>query len=365
MAKQEKLTDRQVQLLPAYREKWLKIGLSCEPLDFEKAKDAAKRAYAIAGLAAPTRFYHMSSPIGAAILGTALKNIVGQVGDQVRGRVGAQVWDQVRGRVGARVWDQVWSQVRDQVRDQVWDQVGAQVWDQVMDQVGDQVRNQVWDQVRNQVWNQVRNRVWDQVGDQVYGSHDAGWLGFYDFFGAECGIEAIEKLRPLMDLAAVCGWWAPYEHAVIFQDRHNILRRDDQHRLHCETGPAISYPDGYSLYFWHGTSVPERWITHKDMSPSDILTHKNVEQRRAGCEILGWDRILDELEAKTLDVNPNPQIGTLLEVDLPDSGKERFIRVKCGTGRFFALPVPPEIRTALEAQQWMWNDPNYQPEVRT
>ena len=341
MAKQEKLTDRQVQLLPAYREKWLKIGLSCEPLDFEKAKDAAKRAYAIAGLAAPTRFYHMSSPIGAAILGTALKNIVGQVGDQVRGRVGAQVWDQVRGRVGARVWDQVWSQVRDQVRDQVWDQVGAQVWDQVMDQVG------------------------DQVGDQVYGSHDAGWLGFYDFFGAECGIEAIEKLRPLMDLAAVCGWWAPYEHAVIFQDRHNVLRRDDQHRLHCETGPAISYPDGYSLYFWHGTSVPERWITHKDMSPSDILTHKNVEQRRAGCEILGWDRILDELEAKTLDVNPNPQIGTLLEVDLPDSGRERFIRVKCGTGRFFALPVPPEIRTALEAQQWMWNDPNYQPEVRT
>ena len=325
MAKQEKLTDRQVQLLPAYREKWLKIGLSCEPLDFEKAKDAAKRAYAIAGLAAPTRFYHMSSPIGAAILGTALKNIVGQVGDQVRGRVGAQVWDQV--------WSQVWSQV--------------------------------WDQVRNQVWNQVRNQVWDQVGDQVYGSHDAGWLGFYDFFGAECGIEAIEKLRPLMDLAAVCGWWAPYEHAVIFQDRHNVLRRDDQHRLHCETGPAISYPDGYSLYFWHGTSVPERWITHKDMSPSDILTHKNVEQRRAGCEILGWDRILDELEAKTLDVNPNPQIGTLLEVDLPDSGRERFIRVKCGTGRFFALPVPPEIRTALEAQQWMWNDPNYQPEVRT
>ena len=83
------------------------------------------------------------------------------------------------------------------------------------------------------------------------------------------------------------------------------------------------------------------------------------------CHALSPSRILDELEAKTLDVNPNPQIGTLLEVDLPDSGKERFIRVKCGTGRFFALPVPPEIRTALEAQQWMWNDPNYQPEVRT
>ena len=306
MAKQEKLTDRQVQLLPAYREKWLKIGLSCEPLDFEKAKDAAKRAYAIAGLAAPTRFYHMSSPIGAAILGTALKNIVGQVGDQV----------------------------------------GDQVWDQV----GDQVRAQVGDQVR----------------DQVYGSHDAHWLGFYDFFATECHIADAERLRPLMDLAQACGWWAPYQDAVIFQDRHSILRRDDQHRLHCETGPAVAYPDGYRLFFWHGTAVPGHWITHKsDLLPEAVLRTANVEQRRAGCEILGWERILNELRAVEIDANPNPQIGTLLEVDLPDAGKEKFLRVKCGTGRLFALPVPPETRTALEAQQWMWNDPNYQPEVRT
>ena len=340
------LTTEQTAKLSEYREKWLKIGLSCAPLDFEAAKDAAIRAYAVAGLPAPKGFYRMSSPLGAAILATVLN----------------QVEDQVRAQVRAQVRDQVWDQVRAQVRDQVWDQV--------RDQVGEQVWEQVWDQVREQVRDQVGEQVWEQVGDQVraqvYGSHDSSWLGFYEFFANECHIADVDRLRPLMDLAQVCGWWAPYQHAIIFQDRHSILRRDDQHRLHSEDGPAVAYLDGYSLFFWHGTAVPEHWITHKsNLSPEEVLKIENVEQRRAGCEIIGWDRILQELHAIEIDVNPNPQIGTLLEVDLPDAGKERFLRVKCGTGRMFALPVPPEMRSALEAQQWMWNDPNYQPEVRT
>lgn len=80
----------------------------------------------------------------------------------------------------------------------------------------------------------------------------------------------------------------------------------------------------------------------------------NVEQRRAACEIVGWHSILRELHARVIDSNTDPQIGTLLECDIPNSGKERFLQVQCGTGRSFALPVPREVRTALEANAWTY-----------
>lgn len=47
-----------------------------------------------------------------------------------------------------------------------------------------------------------------------------------------------------------------------------------------------------------------------------------------------------------------------MEVKLPDSGKERFIRVRCGTGREFAIPVPPDTQTALAGNAWTYGIDN-------
>jgi len=81
-----------------------------------------------------------------------------------------------------------------------------------------------------------------------------------------------------------------------------------------------------------------------------------------------WDKILDQLNAKVIDEDGDPEIGVLLEVTIPEIGKERFLKVKCGTGRYFALPVPPEMKTALEAQSWTWDLTSIdfkKPEIRT
>ena len=94
----------------------------------------------------------------------------------------------------------------------------------------------------------------------------------------------------------------------------------------------------------------------------------HFEKRRAACEILGWDKILEELDARVIDHDTDPEIGDLLEVQIPDIGREKFLRVKCGTGRTFALPVPPEMSTALEANAWTYGfdaDSFPKPEVRT
>ncbi len=93
-----------------------------------------------------------------------------------------------------------------------------------------------------------------------------------------------------------------------------------------------------------------------------------MERRRAACEIIGWHKILQNLGAQTIDKDEDPQIGELVEVDIPDVGRERFLRVQCATGREFALPVPPEMQSALQANAWTYgieDFTNYKPEVRT
>jgi len=197
--------------------------------------------------------------------------------------------------------------------------------------------------------------VRDSVRAQRYGSHDAAWLAFYRFFRDECGLESAEPLRGLWEIAESCGWWAPYENVAILQHRHSVLRRDPEGRLHCEDGPAVAYRDGWGVHAWHGTRVPAEWIERREtLTPEMALTWENIEQRRAAAEIVGWHNVLDNLSTKTIDKDPDPQIGELVEVNLPDAGPERFLKVKCGTGRTFALPVPPEMTTALDANAWTY-----------
>jgi len=165
-----------------------------------------------------------------------------------------------------------------------------------------------------------------------------------------------------------CGWTWWHQNVLAISDRPSVLKRDDAGRLHCENGPSIAYRDGWALHHWHGVAIPPEWVEGKRPTPQGALQWPNVEQRRAACEILGWATILEQLKAKVIDEDGDPEIGSLLEVSLPDAGKERFLKVLCGTGRVFALPVPREMKTAIEAQAWTWGLDTKQfqrPEIRT
>lgn len=169
-------------------------------------------------------------------------------------------------------------------------------------------------------------------------------------------------------LARLSGPRIVHEDFCIISDRPEVLTMDDEHRPHAEHGPFCRWRDGTALYSWHGVRVPGKWIEDRaTLTAAEALSEENLEVRRAACEIIGWDRILSDLNATTIDRDEDPQIGELVEVDLPDSGRERFLRVVCGTGRRFAIPVPPTVQTALEANAWTYGlEPHeYNPEFRT
>lgn len=206
-------------------------------------------------------------------------------------------------------------------------------------------------------------------GQMIYGCHEAPWLSFYSFFKEQCHLEVCDKIQGLVELAEASGWLSVYEDTVVFQEKPTVILFDDQDRLHCETGPAIEYEDGFGVYSWHGVSIPKEWIEKRgELTPKTALGWENIEQRRAACEIVTWARILRELDARVIDSDEDPMIGTLVEVNIPDVGKEKFLKVMCGTGREFAIPVPPTMTKALDANAWTFDldgDTLRQLEVRT
>jgi hypothetical protein len=165
---------------------------------------------------------------------------------------------------------------------------------------------------------------------------------------------------------------------------------DNDMRMHSSTGPAFA-AEGFAFYYWHGIQVPPDFIVKKDklLTAEYIFGIRNMELRRCAIDIVGWDNILAHVQHRVLDKNRDPQIGELIEAQIPTTngqhnsfddegeddspptrgyrgrvpknprGFERHVllRVQCGTGRFFSIPVHPQCRTALEAQAWMWNVP--------
>jgi hypothetical protein len=206
-----------------------------------------------------------------------------------------------------------------------------------------------------------------------FGQHESYWVAYYSFaekIGVKYSEDNSALLKDWASISKSINWWTPYDNDCYMSDRPIRIMYDNENRLHCENGLAVEYPDGWGICMWHGTRVPREWIMDKKSLTAKIaLTWENIEQRRAACEILGWISIVNDLDGIVIDRDDDPEIGELIEVNIPEIGNEKFLVVRCGTGRTFALPVPPNMKTALQANSWTFGIDNVneflKPEIRT
>jgi hypothetical protein len=292
-------------------------------------------------------------------------NVSANVDDNVSANVRANV----RKNVYANVYDNVHANVRTNVDDNVDDNVSTNVRENVDANVSANVSDNVYANVSTNVDANVCANVY-ALPTLVCGASWYSLAARADYY-SRIGLRFNDYVDVWLKFQRESGAWYLISLAdrMIISEAPVLTRLDDQGRLHSETGPAIAWRDCYAQFYWHGQCVPGEWIVcAESVSAADILVESNLEKRRAGCEIIGWDRILTELGAVEIDKHADPEIGTLLDVTLPDSGTERFLRVlEAHSGRQFAYCVPREVNTAQEAQNWIWQcDPgeNYQPEAR-
>jgi hypothetical protein len=196
----------------------------------------------------------------------------------------------------------------------------------------------------------------------VYGQHDAGWLSFYEYFAEVCGFaEKTASLDGLLLAAKSAGWWLPHKHVCWVSERHCVVEQDDLGRLHCEGGPAVEYPDGWSVYAYHGARVPEWVITRpQDITIDKIDAEANSEIRRAMMQIIGAERLVLESNMTVVDEDTN-SMGLprrLLRRDRQDEPPQQFIHlINCakepdGSRKPYIFKVPPGVSSIRQAMNW-------------
>lgn len=363
-----KLTPEQEDILVDYRARWMEVGLSTGPLDFEAAKAAIIESYEAVNLPLPIYWIRFKSPLACAV-GQALVKTEGYKWfwnnvDTQYSKVKNEATKERRMVRACKYLDEHLDFGMGTGRDN-----GRNVWNYVTDcvvQVLDGMLDEVFKVAQTKrdamgLWNYIRRTLGSNVSDQVYGCHDASWLGFYDFFRKECDLDKIGPLDGLVKLAEYCGWWAPYERVVFMQDKPVEIHVDGD-VLHNEHGPAVRYSDNFCVWCVSGVRVPEQVVMHGETQTlQDISDESNIEVRRVRIERFagrgtdrtdGWRRYLTESKAKVVDKRTNDTEVT--EEVLLRTENETVLLATCKTGRIFAIEVDPETKTCEQAQSYLW-----------
>jgi len=187
-------------------------------------------------------------------------------------------------------------------------------------------------------------------------------------------------------------WWWPHRHFVMVSERPTVIERElvnaarprgwGSHRLHCETGPAIAWPDGWGLWYWHGVPVSQHVIeTPGTITVAQIESETNAEVRRVLIERYGPARYITDSGAEVIDcvalddtrVPFGVRGARLLRKQV--DGDEPLVMIELrnstpeddGRRKTYLLRVPPDMLSALAAVAWTCGkvESEYAPTIET
>lgn len=293
----DSLTEAQSARLTEWGDKWIEIGLRTGRAERVAFEAAAKRCYEHAGLKWPGRVVWVPSPIVMAIaapvasLLLASKNrgaVEGAVGDAVRGAVRGAEAKKIRKAIGAAI-SKAWHYY-----------IGGQFW-------------------------------------------PGGWYwggAFTSFFREVCELELKSDLwergKAYEETIQSACWWYPHKDFVMVCERPQVIEREQiaprgwgSHRLHCLTGPAVGFMDGWGVYAVHGVRVPRWMIENKELiTPAKIEAEMNAEIRRVMVELYGEDRYIIDSGLKPI---AQDDFGELYRKDFAGDSALVYVRVMNST----------------------------------
>lgn len=349
-------------------DEWLAAALATGPADRAGAEAGVRAAYAAAELPEPERYVWCDSPHAGALAAAALvANGPETTGRSVRAAVRTRPWARARADATERLGHTGWSAH--------WAATSQRNWRLVTDRLVTPLRASLDEEFTPDDDAPALGGARLALLDAVYGQHDGAWLAAHDQAGGadeQAGGDGDQAgLGGLAQVARSAGWWWPYERVVVLTERPVALHRDNLGRLHHGDGPALSYPDGWSINAWRGMPIPAEIAAElPTVTAARIQAEENAEMRRVMLEFYGFERYLRESGAKRVH---SDECGVLWRVKLPDD--EPLVMVEVlnstpepdGTRRTYFLRVPPQTERAREGVAWTFGltEAEYQPLAQT
>src|SRR3954447_1069656 len=167
-----------------------------------------------------------------------------------------------------------------------------------------------------------------------------------------CSASLLTALLSIPWNAAASTW--PLDGICFASQRPLFINRDAEGELHCEVGPAVAYPSGWSWWHWHGIAVLQAVIEAPETITVEAIEAERgpelrrvmIDRYRAGNVIHGAAAFLHDAGATRLD--DDDRFGRLWRRDLPED--EPIVMVEVvnrtpepdGSCRRYFLRVDPE-----------------------
>jgi hypothetical protein len=331
-----KLIHKHHDVLTKVRDHWADIAVRTAPADRSDAEGAIQAAYRQAGLQLPESVSWVESP---AALGAVLSRFSGS---NCTGPDWAPLVpgiDKLTGAIHRRARQAVISSIEFRVEKpiirQVWKDQAEAIWSAVPSNAQPMRRSYV---------GRYRYLVDDHA-------RALARCALYDAY-IRFGVLDPESWSGQRALAEHAGWWWASREVAVLCERPATIQVDDLGRLHCETGPAIIYRDGFTVHAWQGRYVPS-WVMSGEVDVSRILQEENTEYRRIAIERYGWEKFIADsgmtLAAEAGDPGNAPFTLSLWDLppDLAGLYRSDTRILLCtngsverdGTRRRFGLPV--------------------------
>ncbi len=356
-----KLTPEQEALIPFYREKWRNIALSTERIDRRKAAEAVKEVYALCGLEQP-EIYFCESPYEA--MSKTLPQLEYLMIQPIhlgflRIRSSVSKLFALKSKLDLdNAANKRPSDVNIHIHTTLYYQFIS-----YMKAIEQQLQTDIADVVELQIDANL-SELYHQLQIQLGKDYDSNFIpavtfcsycSWFDFWNSVLNYTADQNLSQIFQsLAESCGWIFAYKRVAVVCDRPTKLSFDSQNRLHAEGEPAIEFADGYSLYIYHGVTLPEKYsqLHPSQWEASWLLEEKNAELRRVLIQGIGYARIVEQLQASELD---SYQEYRLLKISNEiDVEPIYLLKMTCpSTEKIHVLRVPPDVKSAREAIAWV------------
>ncbi|WP_375504663.1 DUF6745 domain-containing protein [uncultured Nostoc sp.] len=347
----EKLTPEQEALIPVYREKWRAIALSTERIDREKAANVVKAAYVAIGFEEPEVVF-CDSPYAACnwmlkqLSSQFIDNYLNNEPNSLESLFSPHIFKEL----SIKLYQQLGKKVRKQFIYCFYGMANCLLNYEIYKGLIKKFYTQLNEEIEDKSW-----LIEVQVNNSFRLENHGNCMDLNDFCISVLNIaHHQQEWERFQSFIQECGWLFAYDDICIVCDRPLHLRFDNQDRLHAEGKPAIEFTDGYSLYSYHGVTLPEKYgkIHPQQWQSQWLLSEENAELRRVLIQGIGYARICQELQAIELDFWKE---YTLLKIDNDvDEEPIYLLKMTCpSTGFIHALRVPPNMNSAREAIRWV------------
>ena len=336
---------------------WRAIQYSTANTDRSQAEFGLKQAYSVSGLSSPDITW-CKGPNELAECWQ--KGRDGQFGVSVKNVIVDQQRELAYGGLNACVPSAIWSRVAIAFSRLTADSNAEAIWEGVS-RLADQGRPFLW----HRIVQRLRRRQYAgnptalYARDGWFGQFDCVWLGIHEYFSKidKSFARYVDNLSGLSIAMRNSGWIVPYTRRCFLCERPHTLSLQEG-LLHSASGPALQYPDGWTLYAWKGVGLQSLPIENREqISYRYVAAQRSAAVRRCLIEIVTPERFVHMAKAKR---DSEDDTGVLWRAVFGDGDVWSAVEVVNGTPepdgsyKHYFLHVPSDLRTAREAVAWTY-----------